>query len=194
MRCFAILGPAGAGKSTLMERLAGLQDGPTASTNNPHQNAALTTFHYNDEPWCGIDCRGGAEALPAARQTLLAADVAVICVPPDPVDAVLAAPYFRLIHEAHTPTIIFINRMDEARGRVREIVSALQDYTADTIVLRQIPIREGDTVVGAVDLVSERAWRYREGRGSTLIEIPEGTLEREREARSELLEQLSEFD
>ncbi|MEM8665157.1 MAG: elongation factor G, partial [Pseudomonadota bacterium] len=89
---------------------------------------------------------------------------------------------------------IFINRMDEARGRVREIVSALQDYTADTIVLRQIPIREGDAVVGAVDLVSERAWRYREGRGSTLIEIPEGTLAREREARSELLEQLSEFD
>ncbi|HET9069245.1 MAG TPA: elongation factor G, partial [Amaricoccus sp.] len=46
----------------------------------------------------------------------------------------------------------------------------------------------------AVDLVSERAWSYREGEPSTLIEIPAGTLDREHEARSALLEHLSEFD
>ena len=50
------------------------------------------------------------------------------------------------------------------------------------------------TITGAVDLVSERAWAYREGEPSQLIEIPAGTLDREHEARGELLEHLSEFD
>ncbi|MEM9223669.1 MAG: elongation factor G [Pseudomonadota bacterium] len=194
MRCFALIGPAGAGKSTLMERLSGLENGPAASHSQPHGVTALTAFNFMDEAWCGIDCRGGAEALPATRQALLAADIAVLCVTPDPEQAVLAAPYFRLTHEAHVPTILFINKMDESHARVREIVAALQDYSADAIVLRQIPIREGEDVVGSVDLISERAWRYREGKGSALIEIPDGTIDREREARSEMLEKLSEFD
>ena len=49
-------------------------------------------------------------------------------------------------------------------------------------------------MVGSVDLVSERAWSYREGEPSTLIEVPAGLVERENEARGELLEHLSEFD
>ena len=76
---------------------------------------------------------------------------------------------------------------------MRDIVAALQDYATHPIVLRQVPIRDGDRVVGAVDLVSERAWSYREGQPSTLIEIPAGMLEREHEARDGMLEHLSEL-
>ena len=57
-----------------------------------------------------------------------------------------------------------------------------------------MPIRDGEAVVGAVDLVSERAWSYREGEPSTLIEIPAGMIDREHEARDAMLEHLSEFD
>ena len=57
-----------------------------------------------------------------------------------------------------------------------------------------MPIREGDRIIGSCDLISERAWRYREGQTSALIAIPESAAEREHEARSELLEHLSEFD
>ena len=62
------------------------------------------------------------------------------------------------------------------------------------VILRQIPIREGGQITGAVDLVSERAWHYLEGAPSQLVEIPVEVSEREREARGELLEHLSEFD
>ena len=118
---------------------------------------------------------GSIEFLHVASDALLAADAAVICVAPDPAAAVLAAPYLHAVEAAGTPAMIFINRIDEATGRVRDIVAALQDYAAHPIVLRQIPIREGDRVVGAVDLVSERAWAYREGEPSQLVEIPAGT-------------------
>ena len=62
------------------------------------------------------------------------------------------------------------------------------------LLLRQVPIREGDKIVGTCDLISERAWRYREGQTSALIEIPDTVMEREKEARTELLEHFSEFD
>jgi len=56
------------------------------------------------------------------------------------------------------------------------------------------PDPRGDRIIGSCDLISERAWRYREGQTSALIAIPESAAEREHEARSELLEHLSEFD
>jgi elongation factor G len=84
--------------------------------------------------------------------------------------------------------------MDEPRGRLRDVIAAFQDYTSHTLLLRQVPIREGDKIVGSCDLISERAWRYREGQPSSLIALPENEIEREHEARTELLEHLSEFD
>ena len=144
--------------------------------------------------WQAIDTPGSIELLHVATDALLAADAAVICVGPDPAAAVLASPYLHAAEAAGTPAVLFINRIDEATGRVRDIVAALQDYAEHPIVLRQIPIRDGDQITGAVDLVSERAWAYREGEPSQLIEIPAGTLDREHEARGELLEHLSEFD
>jgi Translation elongation factors (GTPases) len=48
--------------------------------------------------------------------------------------------------------------------------------------------------VGYVDLVSERAYRYKSSGASDLIEMPAEILPREADARREMLETLSEFD
>ena len=48
--------------------------------------------------------------------------------------------------------------------------------------------------MGYVDLVSERAYRYKSSGASDLIEMPAEILPRESEARREMLETLSEFD
>jgi elongation factor G len=154
----------------------------------------LTEFEFGDEAWCALDAPGPGEALAHAQDALLASDACVLCVSPAPDDAVLAAPYLRAIEASGTPCILFVNRMDEPRGRLRDAIAALQDYATHTLVLRQIPIREGDRIVGSCDLISERAWRYREGQPSSLIEVPESLTERKHEARLALLEHLSEFD
>ncbi|WP_099866131.1 elongation factor G [Pararhizobium haloflavum] len=192
MRCFAVLGPVGAGKTTLVARLAAIDGaGQRAETRN---GFALTTLGFMDDAWCAIDCPGDIEALPDARAALLACDAALVVVPPDPDAAVLAAPFLRAFEVAGTPCLVFVNRIDEARGRLRDIVAALQAYSGHPLVLRQMPLREDGRIVGSVDLVSERAWRYREGGPSTLVEVPDSALAREQEARTEMLEHLSEFD
>lgn len=192
MRCLAVLGPPQTGKSTLVDRLAAL-DGAgrkPASANG----LSATPFTFGGEDWCALDAPGGSESLWQAQDALLASDACILCVSPDPEAAVLAAPYLRAIEASGTPCILFVNRMDEQKGRLSDIVAALQDYSSHALVLRQIPIREGDATVGVCDLISERAWRYREGQTSALIEIPEEMRRGEQEAHAELLEQLSDFD
>ncbi|WP_405109085.1 hypothetical protein [Phaeobacter sp. BS52] len=74
---------------------------------------------------------------------MAASDAAVVCVSADPSAGVLAAPYLRMVEEAGIPAFLFINRMDQAAGRVADIVAALQTYCRHNIVLRQIPMRTG---------------------------------------------------
>jgi elongation factor G len=191
-RAIAVLGASNTGKSTLVDRMCGLEGQPQLAA-GPGE-LRVCSFTHLRESWQAIDTPGSIEFLHVAQDALLAADAAVICVGPDPAAAVLASPYLHAVEAAGTPAIIFINRVDEAQGRVRDIVAALQDYVEHPIILRQIPIRDGEHVVGAVDLVSERAWAYQEGAPSQLVEIPADLLEREHEARGALLEHLSEFD
>ena len=191
-RAIAVIGASNTGKSTLVDRMCGLEGQPLPAA--APGELRICGFTHLGETWQAIDTPGSIEFLHVATDALLAADAAVICVGPDPSAAVLASPYLHAVEAAGTPAVLFINRIDEATGRVRDIVAALQDYVEHPIILRQIPIRDGDHVVGSVDLVSERAWAYREGEHSQLVEMPPNVVDREHEARGELLEHLSEFD
>ena len=192
MRVITVIGPTQSGKSTLVEHLSGLEG--RAQKFDVAGVVSMNAFTYLDEPWVAIDIDGGPDSLAYVGPALAASDEAVICVPPDPDAAVLAAPYLRLTEEAGIPSSIFINKIDNPGGRIRDVVAGLQTYCGHHIVLRQVPLREGDQIVGAVDLISERAWRYRDEKPSALIELPEMALDREQEARAELLESLSDFD
>jgi len=191
-RCIAVLGATGTGKSTLVDRLCELEGGhPHPATQ--HEIRA-THFSFLGDDWTALDCPGSLEFMQQSMHAMLAADAAVICVSPQPEQAVLSAPYIRLAESAGVPIFLLINRIDEAEASAREIIAALQTYSRHPVVLRQIPIRESGKIVGAVDLVSERAWRYREGQYSDLIEIPADLVDREHEAREEFLESLSDYD
>jgi len=192
MRCFTVLGPSHSGKTTLVKALGEIEGG-SAETSFAGR-LSFRAFSYIGEAWGALDVAGGADNLGAAGHALAASDSVVLCVPPDPGGAEQAAPYLRLIEESGVPCYLFINRMDTAESRVRDTVAALQAYANLPIILRQVPIRDGGTVTGSVDLISERAWEYRKDGPSGLIEIPDGSRGRQVEARSELLEHLADFD
>jgi len=193
MRCFTVLGPSQSGKTTLVEGLATLE-GRSAPVSFSDM-LSVREFSYLGESWAAFDIAGGPDALGHAGGALAASDAAVLCVPADPAAAVLVAPYLRLVERSGVPCFIFINRIDQVQGRISEIVAALQGYASHHVILRQWPIRAADGhVAGSVDLISERAFEYREGQSSRLIEIPAELQAREQEARAELLEHLADFD
>ena len=191
-RCIAVIGQSGVGKSALVDQLAGLEGG--RPPNGAGSDFRCVPFSFLGDRWAAIDCPGSIEFLQQSMDALLVADAAVVVASPDPDQAVLAAPFLRLVERAKVPALIFVNRMDENRARLSDIAAALQAYSGRPLVLRQIPMREGDRIVGAIDLVSERAWRYRHNEPSDLVEIPADLLPREQEARSGLLESLADHD
>ena len=64
------------------------------------------------------------------------------------------------------PHAMFVNKIDQARGSIEDLLAALQPMSAAALVARQIPIRAGERVAGFVDLALERAYHYQPGKRS----------------------------
>ncbi|MDH3473754.1 MAG: elongation factor G [Rhodospirillales bacterium] len=210
-RCAVLVGPYTSGKTTLLESLlftAGaihrkgtVPEGNTLGDGSPEARARQMSVEpnfahaeYLGEQWNFIDCPGSVELSQDSRNALMAADVAVVVAEPELERTLSLGPIFRFLDDYQIPHMLFVNKMDKANVRAKDLMDALQAVSPRPLVLRQVPIREGDDVTGFVDLVSERAFRYQEGKASDLIEMPETVKEREGEARQEMLESLADFD
>ncbi len=201
-RCAVIVGPQGVGKTTLLSQMiqrAGAET-PAFDSSAEAKEFAMTTepnfarFDYLGEVWSTMDCPGSIELFEAGADAMRAADIVVLVADPHADKTGALAPYLKFLDDNSIPHVIFINRMDESDVRVRDMMEALQSHSERPLVLRQAPIREDGKIVGAVDLVSERAWKYREGASSDLIEMPESDVAREKEAREILLDTLADYD
>ena len=212
-RCAVLIGSYTAGKTTLMEALlhnagaihrkGSVTQGNTVGDPSPEARARqmsvepnIAHCEYLGDHWTIIDCPGSIELAYDRNTALMAADVAVIVAEPEISRVLVLAPLFKFLDDHDIPHLLFINKMDKAAVRVAELMEALQSVSTKPLVLRQVPIRDGDdeTITGFVDLVSERAYRYQEGAASDLIEMPDTVKDREGEARQEMLESLADFD
>ncbi len=200
-RAVAILGPYGTGKSTLFDALLEAAGGTARRTAPRRAGTELRLAHctHLGDTWSLLDCPGSVEFGYEAQCALAVADIAVVVCDPDPARALAAAPLLRALDAAKLPHIVFINRIDTLQGRVRDTLAALQAHSTAPLVLRQVPIRspaqDGTAAVtGYVDVISERAYRYRRGQESELIPLPDAMRDREAEARGALLEVLADHD
>ncbi|MEQ9813257.1 MAG: elongation factor G [Azospirillaceae bacterium] len=210
-RVVALVGPQGSGKTSLAEALlhgAGqiarkgtVNDGTTLGDSSDEARARQMTtavnvarFSYLDDDWTLLDCPGSVELSHTADCAAMVADIVVVVAEPLPDRIAALQPILRRLDELAIPHLIFLNKMDQAAVRVRDLIAELQAASARPLVLRQVPIRDGERITGYVDLISERAYKYRDGEASELIELPGEVADREQEARQELLEALADFD
>jgi elongation factor G len=210
-RVIALVGPAGAGKTSLAEamlfaagaseRLGSTGNGSSIGDNSPEsRNRGGSTelnvynFSYLGDDFAILDCPGSVGFAADGARALATADIGIVVVDPDPARAPLAAPALRALDELGIPHLVFVNRIDQAHGRIRDLLSALQPISVSPLIARQIPIREGDKITGFVDLALERAFHYRPGKESERIEIPAELQEQEVKARTQMLEQLADHD
>jgi len=193
-RTVAFVGPYGSGKSTLFDALLAAAGGPARRGAAPRGGTRVAHCSYLDEPWALIDCPGSVELAHEAEAALAVADIAVLVCDPDPARAATVAPLLRRLDALDLPAMVFVNRIDTFSGAVRDTLTALQELTRRPLVLREVPIREGETITGYVDVVSERAYNYRRGGPSELIQLPDSVIAPGSEARAALVEVLADHD
>jgi elongation factor G len=167
---------------------------PEARTRQMSTELNIATAAYLGETWTFLDCPGFIELAQDAYNALMIVDTAVVVCEPEPEKALTLAPLLRFLDDQAIPHIIFINKMDLPGTSIRASLEALQSLSDRPLVLREIPIHEGEKINGFVDLVSERAFRWTEGQRSELIHIPESVSGEEREARVDMLESIADFD
>jgi elongation factor G len=210
-RVIALVGPAGAGKTSLAEamlfaagatdRLGSTANGSSIGDSSPESrqrggSTELNLYHFDylGDSFALLDCPGSVGFAADGAKALAIADVAIVVVDPDPARAPLAAPALRALDELGIPHLIFVNRIDQAHGRIRDLLSALQPMSVSPLIARQIPIWDGEKIGGFVDLALEYAFKYRAGQPSERIDIPSDLHDREHEARTQMLEQLADHD
>lgn len=210
-RAAAIIGPYLSGKTTLLESLLAasgtVHRKGTAKDGNMTGDASaeararsmstevnVASTEYLGEHWTLLDCPGSVELTQETIDAISVVDTVVVCCEADPEKAVTVGPLLRMLDERGIPHMLFINKMDQPGPGVRATLEALQEVSFHPLILREIPIRDGDAITGHVDLVSERAFKWLEGKPSELITLPESLTEREQSARNEMLESLADFD
>lgn len=211
VRAVALVGPAGAGKTSLAEamlfasgaisRLGSVEAGTTVGDASPEARARrgstevnLLRLDYLGDKFAVVDTPGSVGFAADGYAALGSADMAVVVVDPEPDRAALAEPILRRLDALGIPHAVFVNKIDAARGRIHDLLEAMQPMSGAPLVARQIPIREGEKITGFVDIALERAHRYVPGKESERIEIPADLAEREASERYHMLETLADHD
>jgi elongation factor G len=210
-RCIALVGPFQSGKTTLLEailartgaipRAGSVDAGTSAGDASPEarhhkMSVALTaaTTTFMGESYTFLDCPGSVEFAHDMRAALPAVDAAVVVCEADEKKLPQLQIILRELEELKIPRFLFLNKIDRASKRIRESLAMLQPASRVPLVLRQIPIWNGDLIEGFVDLALERAFVYREHKASEVIELEGGNLDRGKEARFSMLEKLADHD
>lgn len=206
VRALALVGPTSAGKTALMEALLEAATGqavrpgevgdssPEARARGHSVELNLAGFEFLGDRYVVVDCPGSLEFCAEIDPALPAVDLAIVVAEPDPAKAALLQPTLRELERLGVPHALFINKMDQARGSLQDLLDALAPVSSAPLVARQIPTWQGDRVTGYIDLALERCFVYRPGKPSEQVEIPGELQQQEAEARFHMLEQMADFD
>ena len=217
-RNVAIVGPYLSGKTTLLESLlsvsgaisrkGSVRDGNTVGDSatearDRHMSVEVTSAstEYGGIRFTFLDCPGSVEFAQETYNALIGVDAAVVvCEPTSDADGGISqrvltlAPLFKFLDDWEIPHLVFINKMDRANNNFMDMLHALKTVSSRPLVPHQYPIAQGEQVTGFIDLVSEQAYQYHTGAPSDPIPFPEALKEQEQAARTEMLEELANFD
>ena len=210
-RCIALVGPFQSGKTTLLEAIlartgavqrqgtvdAGTTVGDASKEARHHKMSVEATFAtttFMGDNYTFVDCPGSIEFIQDMRSVLPAIDAAVVVCEADEKKVPQLQLILRELEDQNIPRFLFLNKIDKADKRVRETIKLLQPASRAPLLLRQIPIWNGDIISGFVDLALERAYVYKEHAPSEIIELKGENLDRKKEARFTMLETLADHD
>ena len=182
IRNVVLLGHSGGGKTSLAEsmlyisritdRLGNIQDGNTICDYDPEEikrgysvSAAMAPMLWNGTKINILDTPGFFDFEGEARQCVRAADAAIIVVDGKAGIEVGTEIGWNLASAAGIPKAFFINRFDDGEARFYKVFGAIREKYGLTVCPIQIPIIDGDTVIGFANLVEMCVYTFEKSTG-----------------------------
>ena len=191
IRNVALLGHSGGGKTSLAEsmlyisrvtdRLGNVNDGNTVCDYDPEEikrgysvSSAMAPMLWNGTKINILDTPGFFDFEAEVRQCVRVADAAIIVVDGKAGIEVGTEIGWNFAIEAGIPKAFFINRFDDGEARFYKVFDAIRSKYGLNVCPIQIPIIDGDTVIGFGNLVEMCVYTFEKSTGEYIRSaIPE---------------------
>lgn len=210
IRNIALIGHGGDGKSTLAEavlfslgvtdRLGKIEDGNTVSDYDPEEikrkvsiSSTVIPVEYKKNKINFLDCPGYLDFAGEVAGAVNICDAAIIVMSGISGVNVGAEKAMALTKKLGIPKIIFINQMDRENANYSKVLTQLEAKYQTGIAPIQYPIMDAGVLVGYVDIIANKGYRY-DGGKMTEIPVPSGLLAEVEDARSRIIEAAAEND
>lgn len=208
IRNVAIIGHGSEGKTTLTEamlfnagvtdRLGRVEDGTTTTDYDPEEikrqisiSAALAPLNWNSHKINVLDVPGYFDFAGEVIQALTVADGAVIVVGAVSGVAVGTEKAWDYCDKYDIPRVVFINQLDREHVNFMKVLEQLKDKYGSVIAPFQVPIMEGDTFKGYVDIINMLGKEFTDN-GEKEIPIPDNIMDTIEPMRTMLVEAVAE--
>jgi elongation factor G len=213
IRNVALVGHRGSGKTSLNEallfqagaisRLGSVADGTTVSDSDSDEQAramsigaSLSSFEWQERKINLIDTPGDPSFVADALGALRVCESAVFVINAVMGVEVSTTRLWRRAEQLDIARLIFVNMLDRERADFFRALDSLKAAFGPHVVATEIPIGREHDVVGVIDLVDMRAYRYdpsHAGRdNSTEMEIPDELMAQAVEYREKLMDEVCE--
>jgi len=209
-RNVAVIGPHHAGKTTLVEALlaqcgaiprrGSVIDGTATTDYEPEcidrGQSTSVGFAHASTPSIDltlVDCPGFIDFAEEAKLALTGCDAAVIVIDAQPGRVRQTRSLVEFLDARKMPHCFFVNKLDKPGSDFRATIAELTATFGNRVVAEHLPLGEGETFRGYVDLAERHAYVSENGAAKEIPIGPElaGSVD---EARGKLLEALGDFD
>jgi elongation factor G len=208
IRNIALVSHNGAGKTTFVERLLfdqgvttrmGQVDNGTAAMDFEEEeiarqssiSLAVAPIEWQDLKLNLLDTPGYVDFVGEVNSALAVCDGALAFVEAVAGVEVGTELVWQSSGDHGLPRLLVINKMDRENVSVNRVITSIHENLPGTFINLQLPIGEGTSFEGVVDLLTMKA---RKGSGEKLEDIPADMVEAAESARFELVEAAAEGD
>lgn len=209
IRNVVLLGHGGCGKTSLVEAMAYLagmtsrmgkvEDGNTISDYDKEEmkrhfsvNTSVVPIIWEDTKINILDTPGYFDFVGETEEAVSAADAAIIVVSGKAGIEVGTRKAWELCEQYKLPRMVFVTDMDIDEASYRQVVQDLQELYGKKIAPFHLPIRENGQFVGYVNVLQQRAKRWKENEEVEKTDVPDYSKENLGICREALMEAVAE--
>ncbi|NLW21774.1 MAG: elongation factor G [Tissierellia bacterium] len=210
VRNLSLVGHSGSGKTTLTEailyttgvtkRQGRVEDGNTVSDFDKEEIArkvsigtSVIPVEWNDIKYNFLDTPGYFDFAGEMYGALRASEGALLVIDASSGVEVGTEKAWKYTEEKNIPRIIVINKMDKENVNFEKVMDDIRSNLGDKVLPFTLPIGEGASFKGIVDVIGEAAFEYN-GKDAKKVDVP-GDLQGEIESIKEvLMERVAETD